>query len=424
MIFTYSGDATFIVTNTTIAAGTLQFVSTAAIGDQFSITLETGGNQYVFASVNGNCRLYPPGNVNINPAIGNYEQPAWTNINNRVVKVKCTNWAALRLFQIPGIYFSVPQKLNVPFARMARLTSFQITDGTPYNRITEFDTGLVKLPFFTNLNVQGSVFTTDSRFYGVIPDDVLAPTLNVLTWTGVGTANTVTLKNKPFTETNFTSINPTKLPNLTQLGIEYSYMGGYDDSDAGEGAYPDIWNTFPNLQVFSYNLSFVTGMPPKMANLPTTLLGINFLYNNNATSYANLGNLVNLTGINLTGSPRIPGTLPSFFSNLTKLKNLVYIGVGRDINPDTNWMTNFFTSLYNLVTTNAPITGNSSSPFRNMVISTRSVNGDSVGMQLVIGVEQAPAGYVQGVSNGTPANDAERIYVLKNQYAHNIAYPS
>lgn len=38
------------------------------------------------------------------------------------------------------------------------------------------------------------------------------------------------------------------------------------------------------------------------------------------------------------------------------------------------------------------------------------------------GTKQAPQGYVQGVSNGTPANEGEKVYVLQNQYGHTITH--
>lgn len=38
------------------------------------------------------------------------------------------------------------------------------------------------------------------------------------------------------------------------------------------------------------------------------------------------------------------------------------------------------------------------------------------------GTYQAPTGFVQGVSNGNPANEAEKIYVLVNNYGHTVTF--
>lgn len=420
MIFSYSGDANFIVTNTTLGSGTMQF--TATTSDSFTISLVTIGTIYNFNSVNGIVRLYFPGNVNINPAIGNYEQPTWANITNRVVKIRCSNWGVLRQVILSAIYYSVPQKLNIPFSRMQNLTTFQATANNPYNRITDFDTGLLNLPFFTNIFI-GNIFPSDSRFYGVILPEVLNPRLTIFTWTGVGSANSSGTLNRSFTETNWVGINPTSLPLLQNLTLEFSYMGGYDNTEGGGGAYPDVWNTFTTLLTFGYSLSLVTSMPAKMANLPTTLTNLNFQYNNFATSWANLSNLVNLTIINLTGSARMPPTLPIGMINLTKIRELRFADVGRITNPNSDWQNTFYNNLYTFVVANASITGANTLPFRGLTIRTRTANNDSNNMQLVTGVEQAPTGFVLGSSNGTPANAAEMIYVLKVQYGFDITYP-
>lgn len=38
------------------------------------------------------------------------------------------------------------------------------------------------------------------------------------------------------------------------------------------------------------------------------------------------------------------------------------------------------------------------------------------------GTKQAPTGYIQGVSNGNPVNEGEKVYVLQNQYGHTITH--
>ncbi|BAV09408.1 hypothetical protein SAMN05421788_101844 [Filimonas lacunae] len=423
----FGGDMIFIVSGTSLTGGSIQLTGTTGL--PFSITIDPGDgtDKLTYPSIGTTLRLYNTGNVNINPDAGMYQCPVWStgNKTDRIVRISCSNWAAISGISITGLFLSKPQKLNIPFNAMYRLKNLHMAQSGIYAQITEFDTGVLSLPSFTSLSIAGQYFTTDSRFYGNIQNDILNARLTTLTWTGVGTGNTATSKNKAFASTNFLAVNPITLPQLQSLTIEYSYLAGYDDSESGEGAYPDVWNTFPNLKAFSLNLGLFTRMPEKLNYLPVTLQTLNFLYSAFVKDWTDLSNLVNLVEINFTGNGQFTSSLPSWMSALTKLKRLRLTSVGANGNTtDTNWQNNFYTNLYQLVVANAPITGTSASPFRSMTISTRNADGTIVSMQLVSGTEQAPAGFMPGISNGTPASPAEMIYVLKNQYDHTIAYPA
>lgn len=52
--------------------------------------------------------------------------------------------------------------------------------------------------------------------------------------------------------------------------------------------------------------------------------------------------------------------------------------------------------------------------FRNIAWGdgTKALNGSKV----------APTGYVQGISNGSPADQGQKAYVLQNQYNHTITH--
>ncbi|MGV8814732.1 MAG: leucine-rich repeat domain-containing protein [Gelidibacter sp.] len=81
----------------------------------------------------------------------------------------------------------------------------------------------------------------------------------------------------------------------------------------------------------------------------------------------------------------------------------------------------FIDAFYELCTTNGNIVNNSSSfggvyPYRFRNISW------GLKTRLFNGIKQAPIGYVQGVSNGTPANQGEKVYVLQNQYNHTVTH--
>src|SRR5690606_23306113 len=79
----------------------------------------------------------------------------------------------------------------------------------------------------------------------------------------------------------------------------------------------------------------------------------------------------------------------------------------------------FIDNIYTFVIANAPIVGIDTDQGRHMLI----VNYDTAyhtnpGNYLPTGTYQQPAGYVQGSSNGTPASQFEKVWVLVNQYDH------
>jgi len=78
----------------------------------------------------------------------------------------------------------------------------------------------------------------------------------------------------------------------------------------------------------------------------------------------------------------------------------------------------FIDQFYILCTVNGSITNNSGQ-FATYPNRFRNISwGD--GSLSFTGAKVAPAGYVQGVSNGTPTNQGQKVYVLQNQYGHLI----
>lgn len=77
-------------------------------------------------------------------------------------------------------------------------------------------------------------------------------------------------------------------------------------------------------------------------------------------------------------------------------------------------------NMYALVVQNGSITNNSGQ-FIEYPNRFRNISWGH-GTLSFTGAKVAPAGYVQGVSNGTPANQGEKVYVLQNQYGHTITH--
>lgn len=192
-----------------------------------------------------------------------------------------------------------------------------------------------------------------------------------------------------------------------------------------------------NLETLSLSSS-----PSLGGVIPNFIFGISslksFSFNNNTlgsltyeeANYTRLPEFVNLETINF-GSNGFT-ELPSFVFDIPSIINVTFIlsttvtdaSIPANASSATTWrfynstvyrtkslINAFIDSLYLLIITNAAISGSSSLPFRGMNINISN-------NALPTGVFQQPSGYSAGVSNGSPASQQEKIWVLVNQYGH------
>lgn len=147
---------------------------------------------------------------------------------------------------------------------------------------------------------------------------------------------------------------------------------------------------------------------PSIINSVTSLKVLELGSGSNVTNFDNLPALTNLIELDLFNQQGILRTdLPTTnFVNYTKLKTLNLFDDYNGTRADT-----FMDDMYSLVTANSTIGGTSANPFYGMSIDFRS-NG------VLTGTYQAPSGFSLGVSNGTPASQQEKLYVLVNNYGH------
>jgi len=207
---------------------------------------------------------------------------------------------------------------------------------------------------------------------------------------------------RPYSETNFDRINLlqntlihlivrrcTEGNNIPETIAELYKLESLTISFPDSGLLePKIYN-LPNLKTFSLPSSSGTG-PTSLNNFGfvTTLESLKFISSSNTTDLSGLSPCVNLKNIMIRGTSQ---------NTIEKLRTFV----------DT---------LYILVTENASI-GTGEGSFREMTIDCTSFNGTSPD-----GIFQAPAGYVQGSSNGTPESLREKIFVIVNQYDSTVNY--
>jgi len=150
-------------------------------------------------------------------------------------------------------------------------------------------------------------------------------------------------------------------------------------------------------------------------NIPTSLENLSLRYKNpSLTSYANFDRLINLTYIDFTKAFDNQNILiGDEISFLHKLKNIDYGATITQIRTDSvinNWFNFIVTREFASIEEDS---GNDK--FRGMqFFLTQKANLSN----LPSGTYQAPTGFNKNVSNGTPANELEKVYCLVENYGH------
>jgi len=244
------------------------------------------------------------------------------------------------------------------------------------------------------------------------------------------------LKNKldkledSFFNTNLTSINLTASFNLN------------DNLSSNFFKINQLKETLSNLTLSDCDISELPLSFFELVKLDYCVLS----RNNFSRVDAGFNNFIELETLLLgnTGGNLIDSTMP-FFSNLNKLTNLNLGFKNIDLSDiETKWaglkslkdlsyqfynfidnnvrFNTFINSFYTLCTNEAYI--DTSIPAAQADEYTNKFRDISWGDSSLsfTGTKQAPAGYIQGVSNGTPANEGEKVYVLQNQYGHTITH--
>lgn len=125
-----------------------------------------------------------------------------------------------------------------------------------------------------------------------------------------------------------------------------------------------------------------------------------------------IANMPELQVFRFDGMHEAPDTLPTGIETAPKCKTIWSRVSGRtQQRQDT-----FIENVYNQVVSTASMATGEGVLRRTTLRMERYGGGTSTSILRPTGIYQAPAGYVQGSSNGTPASAMEMIYVLVNQY--------
>lgn len=426
MIFSYSGDMRFYIKGTQFPV-LGQASTNAGLGflapstSPFTISIDysdgAGYTTYASAIVGGfqRVQLFDYNGTNVNPTVGAYAGKTFTSVNDRLIRVKCSNWSLITQFAYNNIPFSKQQVFGPPYNLMTALTTissnFSLTQAT-YGFVTELSSGLFNLKNLTSFGISLGIFDPSSRYYGMIQNDFLNKNLNILGFDAYG------FPGKTFAQTNISAITGTSLPNLTQLSIGGNGIYYFDDN-SGDGPFPIQWTTLSGLIRFNIDGARWTKIPDRVNQLSPTLQFLTMSGTSTITDWpADMSNLVNLAGLTYNAANNFTNSVPSYIAALTKLKNVTFNNIALSTRP-AGFINTLIDNWYSIIVANAPMTGANSLPFRGMAMNFSSTSG-----QVPTGTYQAPSGFVLGSSNGTPANAQEKVYVMQVQYGHTWTIPS
>jgi hypothetical protein len=153
-------------------------------------------------------------------------------------------------------------------------------------------------------------------------------------------------------------------------------------------------------------------------NIPISLESL-FLEEKNPqlTSYENFDRLVNLRSLILDGTfDNVNVAIGDELASCELLKTISYKRDSITVLARTNAIVN---NLFDFIVTRGygNITTGGSDKFRDMSISL-IIGGSNNTQNRPSGTYQAPSGFNKNVSNGTPANELEKVYCLVENYGH------
>ncbi|MDJ1480266.1 hypothetical protein QNI16_07205 [Cytophagaceae bacterium YF14B1] len=213
------------------------------------------------------------------------------------------------------------------------------------------------------------------------------------------------------------------IPNFANYTTLRELRFGYSTLQAAVNASPTTYgnNTWSSL---------ATSLFPdgKLTTNVTSAVQLTSLYiqaPNYLRSLDRIQNLTNLTTLLIITNSYTPSSanaydavlpvpaIPTAFASLVNLKNIRFSGMNLNQQSVVN---SVIDGLYDIVIANASMTaGGNSNIWRNVtfVFNLLTVAAS--------GTYQQPSGYVQGSSNGTPASQREKAWILANQYGWTVS---
>jgi len=216
--------------------------------------------------------------------------------------------------------------------------------------------------------------------------------------------------------TLFTNANMNNLSLLTNIKGLKSLRLDWLSPDAYQTGSP-IPPSFSQLTITSFG-GYVGNYATSILNIPTVMNSITTLvtlqWPGQINAWTDLSKLVNLTTLSVLCID-FTNHCPDFLLNINcKSLTITSFGSSKTAAAFLTLINAAIDNMYTWAVANAPITGTVANKARNQ-IRTYLANGN-IAMPKPSGTYQAPSGYALGTSNGTPASQLEKLYVLVNQY--------
>jgi hypothetical protein len=310
------------------------------------------------------------------------------------------------------------------------------TDGKTSNRTVTFK--------FQNINNLNVLRVFDFVLSGAFPNGLLyAKNISSIILSNV--LNLTSFPNDLSTLTNLRQLDlsksslivANKIPDVL-FSLDLTSFGGdnmYDLSNPiGSNIFKlNIWKNMLYLRLNSCNITSFDETFKELINIKsliinnqlnefptqieyfTKLLVIQIGVSGTNRSFINFKNLNLLESVLFNGNFNL-SEIPTKWVGLVSLKGISTFAALVSSNSRFN---EFIDEFYTLCSTNGSIVNNGAAApyqnrFRNIAWGHNSL--------AFTGAKTAPSGYTQGGSNGTPANQGQKAYVLQNQYNHTITH--
>lgn len=189
------------------------------------------------------------------------------------------------------------------------------------------------------------------------------------------------------------------LPKLTTLDIAPNYL-------------PDINPGFDEVTQINQNL------------ISLNYMGSGWISGRNRTNWATQisgKGIEKLQSLDASYSPLLTWTLPNYIKNeMRSLSSFSIVYCTPTVARADEFVNNFYTYItgWTQITMNGIAKDGKRNQFYGLYINMWGASEPTANSR-PSGIEQAPSGFVKGVSNGNPTTPMEKIYVMQNNYAHN-----
>lgn len=253
-------------------------------------------------------------------------------------------------------------------------------------------------------------------FNSVVLQNITSSTINYIpSWITSSRIETLRL-HLSFNLNDKNTSNLDKLVNIQGLNTFYT-----SHCNITNNSIPNNWKDISELRTLGLGINPITEITEELNNckqLTRLIFGIQpgaegAHQQPHFTSWGvGVTDMNNLQALEWTHLINAPATLPTGIETATNLKRLIARAVYRT----QERIDDFVDNAYTIVTNNADITG-VNTLLRQVYLHIGYYYAPTIpDLVRPTGEYQAPTGYIQGVSNGTPASAMEMIYVLVNQY--------